>query len=91
MFKRFVFVSVFTVLVFGLNGLASANPQDLSVAKALENTFGEVADKAGVAVVSISTVHTTKMGGAKGSMGNDEMFRQFFKDFFGDIPEREFQ
>ena len=91
MFKRFVFVLAFAVLATGLNVLASANPQDLSVAKALENTFAEVADKAGVAVVSISTIHTTKMGAGEGPMGNDEMFRQFFKDFFGDIPEREFQ
>ncbi|MDD5072533.1 MAG: Do family serine endopeptidase [Candidatus Omnitrophica bacterium] len=91
MFKRFVFVLVFAVSAFGLNGQAPANPQDLSVAKSLENTFSEVADKAGVAVVSISTVHMAKMGGGQGPMGNDEMFRQFFKDFFGDIPEREFQ
>ena len=91
MCKRFLFVSVLAVLAFGLCGRVSANPQDLSVAKALENTFAEVADKAGVAVVSISTVHTAKMGGMQGQMGNDEMFRQFFKDFFGEIPEREFQ
>ncbi len=91
MFKRFVFVSVFAVLAVGLAGQASANPQDLSVAKALENTFAEVADKAGVAVVSISTIHTAKMSGGQSQLGNDEMFRQFFKDFFGDIPEREFQ
>lgn len=90
MFKRSVFALVSVVLFVGFGAQALANPQDLSVAKALENTFAEVADKVGPAVVSISTVRTTKLGGTAGQPGGDEMFRQFFKDFFGDTPEREF-
>jgi len=92
MFKRFVFVlASVVVLSAGLCGRVSANPQDLSVAKALENTFAEVAEKVGPAVVSISTVHTTKLKGGQNPFGNDERFQQFFKDFFGDMPDREFQ
>lgn len=91
MFRRFAFVSAFAVLSVGLGGQVSANPQDLAVAKQLENSFAEVADKVGPAVVSISTVHTAKVKGRMSPFGDDEMFRQFFKDFFGDIPEREFQ
>ena len=92
MLKRFVFVLVFmVVLLAGFRGRVSANPQDLIVAKALENTFAEVADKVGPAVVSISTVHTAKLKGGQNPFGNDEMFRQFFKDFFGNMPDREFQ
>jgi len=92
MFKRFCFVLVTAVALSAcVTGLVSANPQDLTVARQLENTFAEVADKIGPAVVSISTVHTAKLKGQTNPFGDDETFRQFFKDFFGDMPEREFQ
>ena len=90
MFRRFVLLFVFAVSVFVVSGSVCAAPQDVAVAKSLENAFADVADKAGESVVSISTVHTEKMRGGMGPMGNDEMFKQFFKDFFGDMPEREF-
>ncbi|MFH1778619.1 MAG: Do family serine endopeptidase [Candidatus Omnitrophota bacterium] len=62
-------------------------------AKALEEAFIKVSDEVGPAVVSISTVHTEKISSRQyfGPFRDDEFFRQFFKDFFGEIPEREFQ
>ncbi len=88
MFKRLV-ISVFVVLLsLWFSCGASAQSQDISAVKSLENAFANVAENVGPSVVSISTIHTAKIGGSR--LGNDEMFRQFFKDFFGDIPEREF-
>lgn len=64
----------------------------VNYAKQLESVFTRVADEIGPAVVSISTVHTQKFSRKNmGPLENDEMFRQFFKDFFGDMPEQEFQ
>lgn len=92
MFRRFgIVLLVVVALLVGMSGRLLASPEDLAVAKQLENIFAEVADKVGPAVVSISTVHTTKLKSGTSPFGDDEMFRQFFKDFFGDIPEREFQ
>ncbi|MDP8297787.1 MAG: Do family serine endopeptidase [Candidatus Orphnella occulta] len=58
-----------------------------------ENAFIRVAQDVGLAVVSISTEHITKMrGGLYGTpYGNDNFYDRFFNDFFGDIPEREFR
>ncbi len=68
----------------------SENP---NYAKALEEAFIKVSDEVGPAVVSISTVHTEKVSPKQyfGPFSDDEFFRQFFKDFFGEMPEREFQ
>ena len=62
----------------------------------LENSFVKVAKEVGPAVVSISTEHTEKVGPRNyfHSFGDDEFdrfFGQFFRDFFGEIPEREFK
>ncbi|MFA5334926.1 MAG: Do family serine endopeptidase [Candidatus Omnitrophota bacterium] len=88
MFKRYSVLFITVLILVSVCAKASAGPQDLSVAKSLENVFAEVAEKVGPSVVSISTMHTAKMRG--GQMGDDEMFRQFFKDFFGDAPDREY-
>ncbi len=58
-----------------------------------ENAFIRVAQEVGLAVVSISTEHITKMRGGLYSnpYGSDNFFDRFFNDFFGDIPEREFR
>lgn len=66
----------------------------------MEDAIINVANTVGKAVVSISTVHTTKIGGRRyyfgypfgeSPFGEDEFFRRFFEDFFGDLPEREYK
>lgn len=67
----------------------------------MEDAVINVANTTGKAVVSISTEHTTKISGGRrlyfGSpfgnspFGEDEFFRRFFEDFFGEIPEREYK
>ena len=64
--------------------------------QALESGFVRVAEEVGPAVVSISTEHTERVGQRSyfHSFGDDQFdrfFGQFFKDFFGEIPEREFK
>jgi serine protease Do len=58
----------------------------------LEGAFIRVADEAGPAVVSISTERVTRMRSRvyESPFGRDDFFDRFFKDFFGEIPEREF-
>ena len=63
-----------------------------------ENVFIKVAESVGPCVVSISTEHITKIGPRRfvspfreGPFGGDDFFDRFFKDFFGDLPEREFK
>lgn len=67
----------------------------------MEDAVINVANLTGKAVVSISTEHTTKIKGGRyyfnspfggGSpFGNDEYFRRFFDDFFGQMPDREYK
>jgi serine protease Do len=63
----------------------------------MEDAVINVAETAGKAVVSISTEHITRMRGSRvypfdgTPFAEDEFFRQFFQDFFGEIPEREFK
>ena len=65
--------------------------------QALENSFVRVAKEVGPAVVSISTEHTERAGGPRsyfqffGDEKFEGFFDQFFRDFFGDLPEREFK
>lgn len=101
MFKRIILVLALAMsVVAGIIGQTSTAQQGASAvaesqnyAKALEEAFIKVADEVGPAVVSISTVHTEKVSPRQqfGPFGDDEFFRQFFKDFFGEMPEREFQ
>ena len=63
--------------------------------QALENSFVRVAQEVGSAVVSISTEHTEKIGPQRyfrffGDEEFERYFDQFFRDFFGEIPEREY-
>ncbi len=60
----------------------------------LEDAFVRVAERAGPAVVSISTETVQKASGREfyfRPFGGDEFFDQFFKEFFGEIPKREFK
>lgn len=67
----------------------------------IEDAIINVANTAGKAVVSISTEHTTKVQGGRrfyfnapfgGSpFGEDEFFRRFFDEFFGEMPDREYK
>ena len=71
-----------------------------------ENAISDVAESVGKAVVSISSEQTAKVGGGNKRMyrfqdnnspfggednGQDEFFRRFFGDFFGNMPEREYK
>lgn len=93
MFKRWSFVLAAGILIAALVQIPAAQAENgVNYAKQLESAFIQVADKIGPAVVSISTVHTQKFSRKNiGPFENDETFRQFFKDFFGDTPEQEFQ
>lgn len=67
----------------------------------IEDAIINVANTTGKAVVSISTERTTKVRGGRGfyfespfggsPFGEDEFFRRFFEDFFGEIPDREYK
>jgi len=65
----------------------------------LEKATMDVAQRVGVAVVSISSVKVEKVGGRRyyfgspfgGSPFEDEFFDKFFEDFFGGTPQREFK
>ncbi len=65
-----------------------------------EEAVVNVADTVGKAVVSISAERTQKAGGIRryyfgqapqDGPFEDEFFRRFFEDFFGEIPEREYK
>jgi serine protease Do len=70
----------------------AAREAELGQQDALERAFIKVAEEVGPAVVSISTEHVTKMRSRfhESPFGRDEFFDRFFRDFFGEIPEREF-
>ncbi|MDD4979855.1 MAG: Do family serine endopeptidase [Candidatus Omnitrophica bacterium] len=68
----------------------------------MEDAVVNVANIAGKAVVSISTEHTAKIGGGKrfyfnspfgqeAPFGEDEFFRRFFDEFFGEMPQKEYK
>ncbi|MFH0772284.1 MAG: Do family serine endopeptidase [Candidatus Omnitrophota bacterium] len=93
------FFSVFLpTLIFCISALTAISPviyaqAGIKYAKELESAFVQVADEIGPGVVSISTVHTERLsaGGYMSPFGGDETFKQFFRDFFGELPEREYQ
>ena len=68
----------------------------------MEDSIINVAKAVGPAVVSISTEHTQKLkeGGRRfyfrspsgtSPFGEDDPFRRFFDDFFGEMPDREYK
>jgi len=79
-----------------------ASSATTSSAYTMEGAVVNVANTVGPAVVSISAEHVTKIGGPRSfrfyapfgqnsPFGEDDLFRGFFDDFFGQIPEREFK
>jgi serine protease Do len=66
-----------------------------------EEAVEKVAGSVGKAVVSISAERVTKVGGGRrfyfnqpfgnSPFGQDESFRKFFDDFFGEVPQQEFK
>ncbi|MFH1458285.1 MAG: Do family serine endopeptidase [Candidatus Omnitrophota bacterium] len=90
------------VLSAGTYKFALAESQDMKEGSlSIENAVIHVADTAGQAVVSISTEHTTRIRGgqryyfrppsAGSPFPEDEFFRRFFDDFFGEAPDREYK
>ncbi len=74
-------------------GAVGASPQ-ASIAQGLENSFIRVAETVGPAVVSISTERTSRRAGHYSFFGDDQLdryFDDFFRDFFGEIPQEEYQ
>jgi serine protease Do len=64
----------------------------------IEDAVANVANTTGKAVVSISTERTTKIGPRRyyfspfgESPFEDDFFRRFFDEFFGEMPEREYK
>ena len=61
----------------------------------IQESFIKIAEEVGSAVVSISTVSTRRVGVGgdffEFPFGRDDFFDRFFRDFFGDLPEREYK
>ena len=93
----------FLSLVFLAAAPVSARAETPDAAEQLQNRFVEVSRKVGPAVVSISTESTEQVpvrryqfggGGGSGSPFSDfedDLFDRFFRDFYGDVPQREFK
>ncbi len=60
----------------------------------VESAFVKVAEKVGPAVVSISTEHIERVKRREyyfGPFSDDDFFSDFFREFFGEIPQREYR
>jgi serine protease Do len=106
----FVFLYIAVGVIFGIlftarfdlnNSLEAESPKEqrapverFPAAKSLEESFMQIAEEVGPAIVSISTVQTRRVGVSRDFFGDpfgDEFFDRFFRDFFGDEPEREYK
>ncbi len=89
----------FLTLVLFAAAVAPARAEPLDAAEQLQQRFIEIAKKVGPAVVSISTETTERVavrripfgGGSPFSEFDDDLFERFFRDFYGDSPQREFK
>jgi serine protease Do len=87
--KKFIIL----ILILSLFSINKLYPYEL---KGLEEDTVKVASSVGKAVVSISTIVKEKVGGRfyfGSPFGGfeDDFFRRFFEEFFGELPEREFK
>ena len=99
--KKFLFgmvVSVVAGMGMGAGSIVqAANSREASPAQQLQTHFVDVANRVGPAVVSISTEMTERVPvrrkhfGRPPLRGRDDTFDRFFRDFFGEMPEREFK
>jgi serine protease Do len=96
----------FGTALLALNLFSPANSQEVVTpsfeAFRMEDAIINVAKAVGPAVVSISTEHTQKLkGGGRryyfrspfgaSPFGEEDPFRKFFDDFFGEMPDREYK
>jgi len=74
----------------GFTSSAQAAPSE---AEALQSAFIRIAQQAGPAVVSISTeqIERVRQYFRVHPFFGDEPFEEFFRQFYGDVPEREFK
>ncbi|MFH1045632.1 MAG: Do family serine endopeptidase [Candidatus Omnitrophota bacterium] len=90
--QRYWIIALVTGLVGGF--LLAAEHKGLAGTDAvsLQESFVSVAKQVGPAVVSISTEHTERVG-LSGSSANygDNYAEEFFREFFGYAPEREYK
>jgi len=75
------------------NQASSVQSSISSQAKTLEDTFVSVAENVGKSVVSVSTETGGEEGqkkkyfkGEESPFGDNDVFRKFFEDFFGELP-----
>ena len=91
----------FLTVLFGvvaLSSYASAQPLSTSAAEQMQSEFVDVAKRVGPAVVSISVEATQRVRvsrrnfeGSPFSQFDEDTFNRFFRDFMGELPEREFK
>ncbi|MBI4342812.1 MAG: Do family serine endopeptidase, partial [Candidatus Omnitrophica bacterium] len=74
-------------------GVPSAQAAVPSEAESLQAAFGQIAQRVGPAVVSISTeqIERVRQYFRVHPFFGDEPFEEFFRQFYGDMPEREFR
>ena len=79
-------------------GAARAQAPATDAAEQIQNRFEEVSKKVGPAVVSISvestervTVQRNRFGGSAFPEFDNDLFDRFFRDFYGEMPDREFK
>ncbi|MBI3318573.1 MAG: Do family serine endopeptidase [Candidatus Omnitrophica bacterium] len=96
--KRFAGRLSFALLLGLCVPCGAQTASNLSVAQQMEQQFVDVAEKVGPAVVSISIEATERVRFRRQPFGEgpfsefeDDLFDRFFRDFFGDLPEREFK
>jgi len=72
---------------------SSAQAAGLGEAEVLQSAFQRIAEQAGPAVVSISTeqIERVKQYFRFHPFFGEEPFEEFFRQFYGDMPEREFR
>lgn len=94
--RKSLYIFIALSLIIGLavlpKAMSQTAPQATSQLKTLEDTFVNVAESVGKAVVSISTESSEKAAekiyfkGRPSPFGEDDFFRKFFEDFFGEMP-----